>query len=711
MGIGPLRASLLLALLLLIALPGAARAAPACGEPPEVVGDTIYGTPCADTIGPPPRSVTRVFGEGGDDVIFGGRGNDRLNGGEGNDRLYGGIGDDQLRGGNGDDLLSGGFGADSALDGEAGNDLIRGDATIDRIQNTGGGIDTLSYATGVTPGFFDRQGSPYFFPDFSDYAGFPATVEGRGVYVNLQTGRGDNGRAPHGGGFDEEVDGAGFEVVIGSAFSDYIVGTSAAQTIYGGGGADVILGEGGADQLHGGAEGDSCEGAGATIDCETSADDVDPRNPGAIAVGLMSPGFGPPALYLTGSNVNDVVTASYAGGAVTFALGPGSQGSFDADMAVAGGCASPAGGQVVCPAPGGPDSVILAGLAGNDALSAAGFPATTSVIVLGGDGGDVLAGGDTEDAVVDGDGDDTVDAGDGDDAVPNNEGDDTLHAGSGEDLFISDAVCNGDVLDGGPGRDNANWAQFKSAVTIDMAAGVAGLAGPQGQAQCPSPGPLTDLVAIEDIEGTSFADTLIGDGEPNQLLGRFGADSYRAGGGNDVILANSAFPADPGDSDPLIDCGEGWDTALIDIPTAWTVDAPPIACEDVEERAPNSFRPPGTPLDPNPPDDEAAPFAPPPPPPVFRTRDRTPPRTSIGHRPPRRVFTTARMRRVVFRFIANEARSRFRCRLDRRSFRPCRSPRAYLVAPGRHAFRVFAIDAAGNRDRSPAVFRFRVRRR
>src|ERR1044072_8997222 len=243
------------ALLLLIALPGTAEAAPACGEPPAIVGANTVRPPCARVAPPPPRSGTRVFGEGGPDIIFGGRGNDRLNGGEGNDRLYGGIGDDQLRGGNGDDRLSGGFGADSALDGEAGNDFVRGDATIDDIQNTGGGIDTLSYATGVTPGFFNRPNSPYFFPDFSVYEDFPETVDGRGAYVNLQTGRGDNGLAPHGGGFDEGGEGASFEIVIGTAFPDYIVGTSAAQTIYGGGGADGILGEGGAGQRRGGPGG------------------------------------------------------------------------------------------------------------------------------------------------------------------------------------------------------------------------------------------------------------------------------------------------------------------------------------------------------------------------------------------------------------------------------------------------------------------------
>ena len=115
-------------------------------------------------------------------------------------------------------------------------------------------------------------------------------------------------------------------------------------------------------------------------------------------------------------------------------------------------------------------------------------------------------------------------------------------------------------------------------------------------------------------------------------------------------------------------------------------------------------------------DRPAAP-APPPVPPVDvvqprppRLKDRTAPRTGIAHRPRKRVFATARLRRVVFVFRSNE-RARFRCKLDRRRFRPCGSRRVYRLRPGRHALRVFAIDRAGNRDRSPALFKFRVQRR
>src|SRR6185436_377191 len=155
----------LVAIAALICFGISASAAPSCVEGPQIVGDSIVGTPCADTIHAP-RGITAVFGEGGDDALFGGRGNESLFGGEGNDRLYGGIGDDRVRGGAGDDLLSGGFGADS-LDGEAGNDFARGDATIDRLGDSGpaGDSDTLSFATGVTPGFPN--------PGDFGYEGFP----------------------------------------------------------------------------------------------------------------------------------------------------------------------------------------------------------------------------------------------------------------------------------------------------------------------------------------------------------------------------------------------------------------------------------------------------------------------------------------------------------------------------------------------------------
>jgi hypothetical protein len=199
---------------------------------------------------------------------------------------------------------------------------------------------------------------------------------------------------------------------------------------------------------------------------------------------------------------------------------------------------------------------------------------------------------------------------------------------------------------------------------------------------------------------------MICDAGSNQLLGRQGPDSYFAGAGDDSILANSGTPGP--DPDPTIDCGEGFDTAQIDHPENGP-DATPVNCEAIHERDPNSFRPPDTPPNPNPP--PPATISTTSNPPKRPRPDRTAPRTSLLHRPPRIVFTSAKRRRVAVSFASNEPGSSFRCKLDGGPFKPCHSPRAYTVRLGRHTIRVYAIDAAGNRDRTPAVLSFRLRRR
>lgn len=88
--------------------------------------------------------------------------------------------------------------------------------------------------------------------------------------------------------------------------------------------------------------------------------------------------------------------------------------------------------------------------------------------------------------------------------------------------------------------------------------------------------------------------------------------------------------------------------------------------------------------------------------------DRTPPRTELLRHPPALLRVAPRHRAaVVFRFAASE-RSRFECRPDAKPYRRCGSPFRAHLAIGRHVFRVFAIDAAGNRDRTPALFHVRV---
>jgi len=87
-------------------------------------------------------------------------------------------------------------------------------------------------------------------------------------------------------------------------------------------------------------------------------------------------------------------------------------------------------------------------------------------------------------------------------------------------------------------------------------------------------------------------------------------------------------------------------------------------------------------------------------------RDTTIPSVRITKAPPKRV----KRKRVGVRF-ASDAHdlARFECRVDAGAWRSCRSPATLRVRPGRHVFRVRAVDFAGNRSR-PAQARFRVRR-
>jgi hypothetical protein len=87
--------------------------------------------------------------------------------------------------------------------------------------------------------------------------------------------------------------------------------------------------------------------------------------------------------------------------------------------------------------------------------------------------------------------------------------------------------------------------------------------------------------------------------------------------------------------------------------------------------------------------------------------DTTAPQTTITKRPRNRT----KKRRATFRFTSTEAGSKFECKLDRKRYAPCRSPRNFKVKRGRHTFRVRAIDAAGNRDATPAVDRWKVLRK
>jgi CSLREA domain-containing protein len=62
-----------------------------------------------------------------------------------------------------------------------------------------------------------------------------------------------------------------------------------------------------------------------------------------------------------------------------------------------------------------------------------------------------------------------------------------------------------------------------------------------------------------------------------------------------------------------------------------------------------------------------------------------------------------------FKFSSTEKGSTFQCKLDKKRVKKCKSPKKYKgLKPGKHVFKVWATDAAGNKDPSPAKRKFKT---
>jgi Ca2+-binding RTX toxin-like protein len=541
---------------------GEATAGASTYEPVDCTG--LAGDPCYGG----PGSQEMMGGEG-KDTIFGQRGNDALFGEGETDALYGGIGDDKAYGGANNDLVTGGFGTDR-LDGGNGNDLTRGDATGDELKDQGEkGVDTVSYATAGSPGFEGVFG----------VEGFPADASGqeRGVNINLsgtacsEDFEACNSSALFGGGKDH-IDAGAFENVIGSPFADLIRGSGEANRIDGGGGPDVIYGGAGNDTINGGAEGDYIEGGAdhdlgngeagtdncaadveTRPDCQGTALKVTQRDRSKISVGVMV--ADPPEsakwaeVYVLGSNsARDEVTVEYTPGTRRAVFKAGASSTFDLSPNVATKGCEYKTAEVACTLPEKPDAILLAGVGGDDQIAIGGFDPTTSPVINGGEGNDVLYGsGTTEDVLVDGVGtfDDKTYGFKFDDALVNYLGVDNLQAGLGNDLLVSGTVCEGDILQGaeskegggdGGDRNNASWALLPEASGAVWADLFPDKAGNKSGGECTAGTP-SSLLNIDDLEGSNQADHLFGDGNNNSLFARTGVDELISRGGDDFINA------------------------------------------------------------------------------------------------------------------------------------------------------------------------------
>jgi hypothetical protein len=76
-----------------------------------------------------------------------------------------------------------------------------------------------------------------------------------------------------------------------------------------------------------------------------------------------------------------------------------------------------------------------------------------------------------------------------------------------------------DILDGGPGTDRASYATASGSVTANLGDPAQNTGDALGDT----------YIGIEGLQGTDFADTLIGDSNNNFLIGGPGADVLNGG--------------------------------------------------------------------------------------------------------------------------------------------------------------------------------------
>ncbi len=147
-------------------------------------------------------------------------------------------------------------------------------------------------------------------------------------------------------------------------------------------------------------------------------------------------------------------------------------------------------------------------------------------IISGSAGRDVMAADSGNDVVNGNGGNDSLYGNDGMDTLDGGAGNDKLYGGAGRDrLMYSSGV---DTLDGGSSYDTADFSRALGAVVVNMtASGYEATMGGIGVA---------DFVGIENLKGSSYGDTLIGDTAANAIDGGGGADFIDASAGNDSII-------------------------------------------------------------------------------------------------------------------------------------------------------------------------------
>ena len=151
-----------------------------------------------------------------------------------------------------------------------------------------------------------------------------------------------------------------------------------------------------------------------------------------------------------------------------------------------------------------------------------------------------LVGSSFNDTLTGDDNDNTLNGGDGNDVIHGGGGRDTLIGGIGKDTLYSDNSIAS--FDGGEGIDTADFSgrtqsssyygYHPGGVYVDLAYQIVEYNGPYYHPW----GPNGTIVGVENVNGTSFSDTLIGNYKDNVLTGNAGNDFLTGNGGSDTFV-------------------------------------------------------------------------------------------------------------------------------------------------------------------------------
>jgi len=128
----------------------------------------------------------------------------------------------------------------------------------------------------------------------------------------------------------------------------------------------------------------------------------------------------------------------------------------------------------------------------------------------------VIGGTAVSELILGSDGIDIIDAGEGNDDLRSGTGDDFVGGGVGDDVFTATDGDGNDFLDGGAGIDTVSFNLSTSGVTVDLLTGRAvGLSSGDDK-----------LANIENVIGSTFNDSMTGNGSINIFWGNGGSDVF-----------------------------------------------------------------------------------------------------------------------------------------------------------------------------------------